>query len=164
MNNELLQKIDRIHPYPAKFTVDLALEYINKYTTEGDVVYDPFVGSGTTLLASSVLHRIGYGTDINHIAILISKGKLLKLSNQEILHLKNFAKEFENNYIDWIKTVKPYTYPTIEHWFCENSILILSLILEKLSILKSEREKIFLKLVTSSIINTISNQDSDSKT
>ena len=89
MNNEILQKLDRIHPYPAKFTVDLALEYINKYTNEGDIVYDPFVGSGTTLLASSILRRRGYGTDINHIAILIAKGKLLHFSNKEFIHLKS---------------------------------------------------------------------------
>ena len=163
MNNELIQKIDRIHPYPAKFTVDLALEYINKYTKEGDVVYDPFVGSGTTLLAASFLHRKGYGTDINHIAILISKGKLLKFNKQEILYLKNFIVSFENNYKDWVKTVIPYKYPNVEHWFCQNSILVLSLILEKLCALGNENEKVFIKLVTSAIINTISNQDSDTR-
>ena len=163
MNKEILKKIDRIHPYPAKFTVDLAIEYIKKYTNEGDMVYDPFVGSGTTLLASSVLHRKGFGTDINHIAILISKGKLLRLSKIEITHLFEFIDKFEISYMVRVKTVTPYAYPSIEHWFCQNSILVLSLILEDTIALENENERIFVKLVTSSIINTVSNQESDTR-
>ena len=163
MNNELLQKIDRIHPYPAKFTIDLALEYIEKYSNEGNVVYDPFVGSGTTLLASSILHRKGYGTDINHIAILIAKGKLLHLRDKEIFHLKNFIEDFEKNYKKRVKKVVPHTYPSVEHWFCQNSILILSLILDNMASLDTEQEKIFVKLATSAIINAVSNQDSDTR-
>ena len=163
MNNEILQKLDRIHPYPAKFTVDLALEYINKYTNEGDIVYDPFVGSGTTLLASSILRRRGYGTDINHIAILIAKGKLLHFSNKEFIHLKRFIDNFERSYINDIKTVIPYSYQSIEHWFCHDSILVLSLILNNINTLESENEKIFVKLVMSAIINNVSNQESDTR-
>lgn len=69
---DILRKIDRIHPYPAKFPVDLAMNYISKYTNIGNTVYDPFVGSGTTLLASRALERNAYGTDVNHIAVLIA--------------------------------------------------------------------------------------------
>lgn len=76
---DILRKIDRIHPYPAKFPVDLAMNYISKYTNIGNTVYDPFVGSGTTLLATRALERNAYGTDVNHIAVLISQFKLLSL-------------------------------------------------------------------------------------
>ena len=81
---DILRKIDRIHPYPAKFPVDLAMNYISKYTNIGNTVYDPFVGSGTTLLASRALERNAYGTDVNHIAVLISQFKLLSLSQNDI--------------------------------------------------------------------------------
>ena len=63
MNITLLEKLDRIHPYPAKYTVSLAIEYIEKYTKENDVVYDPFVGSGTTLLASALTYVSGNMTN-----------------------------------------------------------------------------------------------------
>lgn len=84
---DILRKIDRIHPYPAKFPVDLAMNYISKYTNIGNTVYDPFVGSGTTLLASRALERNAYGTDVNHIAVLISQFKLLSLSQNDIKEL-----------------------------------------------------------------------------
>lgn len=38
-SNEIIQKVDRIHSYLAKFTINLAIEYIQKYSNEGDVVY-----------------------------------------------------------------------------------------------------------------------------
>lgn len=163
MNRDLIQKIDRIHPYPAKFTVDLALEYIAKYTQKGDTVYDPFVGSGTTLLASSLLHRTGYGTDVNHIAILISKGKLLRLKETELLELREFINYFDEKYVEGIRTVKPYYYPSIDHWFCNNSILVLSFILDLINKLTTAQERVFAELAMSAIINTVSNQEGDTR-
>lgn len=163
MNLSLLQKIDRLHPYPAKFPIEIALDFVNKYTTEGDVVFDPFVGSGTTLLASSVLHRRGFGTDINHIAILISKGKLLHLNEGELLRLEEFIRDFDDNYVQLSQDVVPRLYPSVEHWFCDNSIRVLSVILDGIEGLETESEKLFAKLSMSAIINTVSNQESDTR-
>lgn len=162
-NIELLRKIDRIHPYPAKFPVDTALQYIEKYTNPEDVVFDPFVGSGTTLLASSVLNRSGFGTDINYIAILISSFKLLSLNETDIDGLKAFISSFRETYQEAIESVRKFTYPSVEHWFCNDSILTLSLIKEKISQLENERQKTFGNLVFSSIINTVSNQEGDTR-
>ena len=94
---DILRKIDRIHPYPAKFPVDLAMNYISKYTNIGNTVYDPFVGSGTTLLASRALERNAYGTDVNHIAVLISQFKLLSLSQNDIKECKANIADSQND-------------------------------------------------------------------
>lgn len=37
---------------------------IKNHTVEGDAVYDPFLGSGTTLIASQQLNRVCYGIEI----------------------------------------------------------------------------------------------------
>ena len=95
---EQLKKFDRVHPYPAKYPIDLALKYVQNYTAPMDVVYDPFVGSGTTLLATSVLDRCGIGTDVNHIAVLISKFKILKLSESDFCDLQIFIDDFATHY------------------------------------------------------------------
>ena len=163
MNLDVIRRVDRIHPYPAKFTVDLAIKYISKYTNYGDTVYDPFVGSGTSLLAASVLRRRGYGTDINHIAILIAKAKQMRLFDDEIVTLHDFIERFEKSYKEEINKIEPYYYPSIEHWFCENSIAVLSYILFEKNFLNTENEKLFLDLAMSSIINTVSNQEGDTR-
>lgn len=159
---ELLRKIDRIHPYPAKYPIDLAIEYILKYTKAGDVVYDPFVGSGTTLLASSILKRRGFGTDINHIAILISQFKLLSLNSEEVKNLEDFITDFEALYKQEVLKIKPFYYKSIEHWFCKDSIMVLSLIKSKIEKLNN-KEQLFSKTVLSTIINSVSNQESDTR-
>lgn len=163
MNIDLLRKIDRVHPYPAKYTIDFALEYIEKYSNEQDLIFDPFVGSGTTLLSSSVLNRRCIGTDINYIAILISQFKLLQFNNSEIKDLEKFILNIEQNYLKEIEHVEKFTYQSINHWFCENSINFLSYIKQQVKNLNNENEKIFCNLVMSSIINIVSNQDSDTR-
>lgn len=159
---ELLRRVDRIHPYPAKYTIDLAVKYIEKYTTVNDTVYDPFLGSGTTLLASSVLDRNGVGTDVNHIAVLISQFKTLHLTEEDFCALKSFIADFENNYLSEVPFVEPFYYNSVNHWFCDESIAVLSLIKRKISFL-NPKQQLFCKTVFSAIINTVSNQESDTR-
>lgn len=163
MDLDLLRKIDRIHPYPAKFTVDLAIKYIEKYSNAGDLIYDPFVGSGTTLLASEVLDRKSFGNDINHIAVLISKFKTLELSEKDISELKSYIENFKGEYLDGCRTIKCFSYPSVKHWFCENAIKALSFIKQSIGELKNAKQQLFCAVVMSSMINTISNQESDTR-
>lgn len=60
-------------PYRACFRPELAEFFINKYTERGDVVFDSFMGRGTTLLQAALMGRIPYGCDINPLsAVLLS--------------------------------------------------------------------------------------------
>lgn len=52
------------HEHPATFPIELPMFFIKLLTEEGDVVYDPFAGSGTTLLAAEKLNRHFIGTEI----------------------------------------------------------------------------------------------------
>ena len=49
--------------HPAPFPIDLPRRLIDLYTYEGDIVLDPFAGSGTTLVAAARTGRIGVGYD-----------------------------------------------------------------------------------------------------
>lgn len=51
------------HEHPATFPIGLPMFFIKLLTEEGDVVYDPFAGSGTTLLAAEKLNRHFIGTE-----------------------------------------------------------------------------------------------------
>ncbi len=57
--------------HPAPYPVELPHRLIQLYTFEGDVVLDPFVGSGTTCIAAirDKRHFIGYDTSKEYIAI-----------------------------------------------------------------------------------------------
>lgn len=51
--------------HAAAFPVGLPEFFVNAYTDEGDAVFDPFVGSGSTLIASERTVRNGYGMEIS---------------------------------------------------------------------------------------------------
>jgi site-specific DNA-methyltransferase (adenine-specific) len=51
--------------HPAPFPVELAKRVISLFSYVGDVVLDPFIGSGTTAVAAKQLSRIYVGYDVN---------------------------------------------------------------------------------------------------
>ena len=51
--------------HPAAYPVNLPAFFIKAYSDEGDRIYDPFIGSGTTLIAAEQLNRSGYGMEIS---------------------------------------------------------------------------------------------------
>lgn len=51
--------------HSAVFPVDLPAWFIKLFTKEGDIVLDPFIGSGTTAVAAKRLNRHYVGIDIN---------------------------------------------------------------------------------------------------
>ena len=61
----------RLVGHPAPFPVELPLRLIKLYTFVGDVVLDPFIGSGTTSIASIMTgrHFIGYDIEKNYIKL-----------------------------------------------------------------------------------------------
>lgn len=56
---------DREAKHPAVFPLEIPLRLIKLYSFVGDLVYDPFAGTGTTLIASYILKRRGIGVEIN---------------------------------------------------------------------------------------------------
>jgi modification methylase len=57
--------------HPAPFPVELPRRLIDLYTYKGDIVLDPFAGSGTTLVAAARTGRVGvgYDTDADYMAM-----------------------------------------------------------------------------------------------
>jgi hypothetical protein len=61
--------------YPARFSPSFARAAILNYTNPGDVVLDPFVGGGTTMVEAAALGRVGIGNDISSLATFLSTAK-----------------------------------------------------------------------------------------
>jgi len=72
------------HRYPAKFIPQLARKCIEEYTDKNDVVCDPFMGCGTTLVESLVSGRKAIGVDINPVAWLIAKTKTVSIEPDKL--------------------------------------------------------------------------------
>jgi site-specific DNA-methyltransferase (adenine-specific)/adenine-specific DNA-methyltransferase len=68
--------------YPTQKPIKLLERIIELTTNSGDLVFDPFSGSGTTLVAGYSLGRKVLGTDISQDAIEITNGRIQKISEQ----------------------------------------------------------------------------------
>jgi len=63
------------HRYPSKYIPQLVNRLISEHSQPDDIVLDPFVGGGTTLVEGMILDRRVVGIDVNPIACLISRVK-----------------------------------------------------------------------------------------
>jgi hypothetical protein len=62
--------------YRACFKPQLPRFFIERLTIPGEVVYDPFMGRGTTLLEAALMGRVPFGNDINPLSVLLIKPRL----------------------------------------------------------------------------------------
>jgi len=75
--------------HSAAFPVELPKWFIKLFTQPGDLVLDPFVGSGTTALAAIQLARSYVGIDINPEYVEITKSRL----SETQMSLPNIAED-----------------------------------------------------------------------
>lgn len=70
--------------YPARFSHLFARAAIELFTKPSELVFDPFMGGGTTLVEAQYLRRQSVGTDINSLATLISRVKTTPFFREDI--------------------------------------------------------------------------------
>ena len=116
------------YTYPAKFIPQLAARLIKRYSEPGDIVIDPFMGSGTTVVEAMVHGRKAVGVDINHIATLIAKVKTTPLDEEKLDRacdklLSLIPRRGDFNYEEQLlKAQKSIAlHPGIDRWFDEHS-------------------------------------------
>lgn len=94
--------------YPTQKPIALLERIITIATDEGDKIYDPFCGSGTTLVASKLLNRDYYGTDISFEAVELTKSRLNNPIRTNSNLLKVGYDEYKNKSEYIISTLKAF--------------------------------------------------------
>lgn len=87
--------------HPATFPISLAKAVIELFTHEGQLVIDPFVGSGTTLVGARDINRNAVGFDLHQKYIDLSLGRLVEnnmFNNAQQLAICDDAR----NIPDWL--------------------------------------------------------------
>jgi DNA modification methylase len=83
----------RGNPHPAQFPVALPSAFVPVWAGQGELVYDPFLGSGTTLIAAEQLGRKCYGMEISpqYCDVIVKRWETLtgKTATLEAQHDRN---------------------------------------------------------------------------
>ncbi len=94
----------KYYRYPASFPPEFAREIILNFSAEDDFVYDPFMGGGTSIVEALALGRKAIGTDINDLAVFVTKVKTTPLSSNDrnaIMHwLDELDLDDSNNQVE----------------------------------------------------------------
>jgi hypothetical protein len=67
--------VNGLHPYLGKFVPQIVEIFLDRYFEPGQRIFDPFVGSGTTLVAANVFGADGVGCDISAFNCLLTRVK-----------------------------------------------------------------------------------------
>lgn len=76
--------------YPARFSPLFVRAAIRIFSKPGEVVYDPFMGGGTTIVEAVASGRRAIGTDINSLAVFIAKVKTTPITDDDLSIMRSW--------------------------------------------------------------------------
>ena len=76
--------------HPAPFPLELPKRCIKLFSFVGDTVLDPFLGSGTTLIACAQTNRKGTGVEIDRAYCEIAKHRVISEGRINQSHMSDY--------------------------------------------------------------------------
>ena len=147
------------HTYPAMMIPQVARTLIEEYKPEGklDLIFDPYMGSGTTLVEACLAGANSIGTDLNPLARLMGKVKSTHYKEEELraelsaiqadLIFYNEEMVRDRNF----DRISNYTF-----WYSEANLLKLSYLQQLIEDHCSAKNKDFFLLALSEVVREVS--------
>lgn len=159
------------HPWFTSRPYNVLQKYITNYSLEGELVLDPFMGSGVTNTEALVQRRKTFGLDISSLAVFITKMKCVSPVNiekmdKEFLRIKERVGPHINkieisSYKNLKKTKVPHWYPRniplpknadrkfVHELFTKKQLICLSILLHEIKKIRNPDIKDIFKLIFS---------------
>lgn len=157
------------HHYTAKFIPQIPEKFIRRYSKGNDVVVDPFMGCGTTLVVAKLLGNHSYGVDTNPLAVKITKTKTMVVNEKIIKEIDDFIhwillrKEKNSKTKSFSQTIEEkdnFLFEGSKDWFRDDVAGKIKNILNRAKFY-SEDVKNFIEIGISDLLRGISNARMD---
>jgi hypothetical protein len=147
------------HNYPAMMIPQVARRIIENFGRNANILFDPYCGTGTSLVEANLSGINAIGTDINPLARLIATAKTTKIDIQVLdLFLRDFNDYiFSINFrIENIKSVIIPHIKNIDYWFSKTIQKKLGIILGYIENINDISIKNFFKVAFSETVRLVS--------
>lgn len=134
------------HTYPAMMIPQIARKLIQDYRPSGkcDLLFDPYMGSGTSLVEALISGMNAIGTDLNPLARLMSRVKTSHYDEQQIE--EQYSNLIAQTYNYQPTFVKDHNFDHISNytfWYTEDTLLRLSYLSQLIDELTGENADFF---------------------
>jgi len=160
-----------LHPYPAKFIPHIPGNCIAHLSLPGELVLDPFGGSGTTALEAIRLGRRALSIDANRVGTLIGRVKTCNLDRRAARDLHGMRSALTTYVVDLPDVDSLCTenaeyipkIPNIDKWFPITSRGELAFIRSRIGKMESGKARDVALLALSRIVLSVSFQESETR-
>ena len=147
------------HTYPAMMIPQVARTLISEYKPKDglNLILDPYMGSGTTLVEASLVGVNSVGTDLNPLARMMSK---VKTTHYDVEAIERTFRDIQSDLVFYneemvvnrdFDRISNYTF-----WYSEDSLLKLSYIQQLIEKYATEDTKDFFLLALSEVVREVS--------
>ncbi len=145
------------HNYPAMMIPQIANRLIEKYGKNATLLFDPYCGTGTSLVEANVKNINAIGTDLNPLARLIAKAKTTPINIHQLdLIIKDFNdKTFMMGFGINNSVILP-TFKNIDYWFTKEHQHKLALIKDYITQITDPSIQQFFKVAFSETVREVS--------
>lgn len=147
--------------YPTRYISAVPRFAISAYSKEGDIVLDPFCGSGTTAIEAMLMGRSAYSIDIDPFARLLIKVKTTKYSASDFNLIDSIVAKLKTVTALPIDQLSIPDIPNIKKWFPMDAIAWLATYKQYIDSLCSTNKNVkdYLYVVLSAIVRKVSYAD-----
>ena len=160
--------VTSLHPYPARFIPAIPRQAIQAALgAVSGTVWDPFAGSGTTLIEANQMGHVAVGVDVNHLAHFLQRVFTVRLTDDDVAFLMELEERVRSVHVfrppDEIVADRK-DIPHLTHWFSPGAIQAIDVYLHILQEqVHSTPSDLVARLSLSRVVVRVSRQQSDTQ-